>query len=72
VRIENLVATASNRAQPILAGLTAEFPAGEVIAIVGPSGSGKSTLARCLVGIWPEVQGRVLLDGQKHRKPGSG
>lgn len=62
VRIENLVATASNRAQPILAGLTAEFPAGEVIAIVGPSGSGKSTLARCLVGIWPELQGRVLLD----------
>ncbi|MCM8622032.1 MAG: type I secretion system permease/ATPase [Candidatus Accumulibacter sp.] len=62
VRIENLVATASNRVQPILAGLTAEFPAGEVIAIVGPSGSGKSTLARCLVGIWPEVQGRVLLD----------
>jgi len=46
VRIENLVATASNRVQPILAGLTAEFPAGEVIAIVGPSGSGKSTLAR--------------------------
>jgi len=35
-----------------------------VIAIVGPSGSGKSTLARCLVGIWPEVQGRVLLDDQ--------
>lgn len=64
VRIENLVATASNRSQPILAGLSAEFPAGEVTAIVGPSGSGKSTLARCLVGIWPEVQGRVLLDGK--------
>jgi ATP-binding cassette subfamily C exporter for protease/lipase len=64
VRIENLVATATNRSQPILAGLSAEFPAGEVIAIVGPSGSGKSTLARCLVGIWPEVQGRVLLDGK--------
>lgn len=64
VAIENLVATASNRSQPILVGLSAEFPAGEVIAIVGPSGSGKSTLARCLVGIWPEVQGRVLLDGQ--------
>ena len=64
VHIENLVATATNRSQPILAGLSAEFPAGEVIAIVGPSGSGKSTLARCLVGIWPEVQGRVLLDGK--------
>jgi ATP-binding cassette subfamily C exporter for protease/lipase len=34
-----------------------------VIGIVGPSGAGKSTLARCLVGIWPDVQGRVLLDG---------
>ena len=58
------MATATNRSQPILAGLSAEFPAGEVIAIVGPSGSGKSTLARCLVGIWPEVQGSVLLDGK--------
>jgi ATP-binding cassette subfamily C exporter for protease/lipase len=58
--------------QPILAGLTAEFPAGEVIAIVGPSGSGKSTLARCLVGIWPELQGRVLLDGQSRSKASTG
>lgn len=64
VRIENLVATVSNRTQPILSGLSAEFPAGEVIAIIGPSGSGKSTLARCLVGVWPEVQGKVLLDGR--------
>ena len=47
----------------ILRGITAEFKAGEVIGIVGPSGAGKSTLARCLVGIWPDVQGRVLLDG---------
>ncbi len=63
IRIEDLVATVSNRASPILTGLNAEFPAGETIAIVGPSGSGKSTLARCLVGVWPEVRGEVLLDG---------
>lgn len=62
VRIENLVATAENRPSPILAGITAEFPAGDIVAIVGPSGSGKSTLARCLVGVWPETQGKVLLD----------
>jgi ATP-binding cassette subfamily C exporter for protease/lipase len=31
---------------------------------VGPSGAGKSTLARCIIGIWPNVTGRVLLDGQ--------
>lgn len=64
MRIENLVATAPSRPAPILKGLTAEFPAGEIIAIIGPSGSGKSTLARCLIGIWPDTQGRVLLDGK--------
>jgi ATP-binding cassette subfamily C exporter for protease/lipase len=64
VQIENLVAMAAGREQPILRGLSADFPAGEIIAIIGPSGSGKSTLARALVGIWPQRQGRVLLDGE--------
>jgi ATP-binding cassette subfamily C exporter for protease/lipase len=64
VRLENLVASAPGRGEPILKGLNAEFPAGSLIAIVGPSGSGKSTLARALVGIWPYVEGRVLLDGE--------
>jgi ATP-binding cassette subfamily C exporter for protease/lipase len=64
VSIENLVATATKRKEPILKGLHARFESGEVIAIVGPSGAGKSTLVRCLVGIWPQVKGRVLIDGQ--------
>jgi len=64
VRIENLVASVAGRAAPILKGLNADFPAGEVIAVIGPSGSGKSTLARALVGIWPQLEGRVLIDGE--------
>jgi ATP-binding cassette subfamily C exporter for protease/lipase len=64
VRLENLVATVPGREQPILRQLNAEFPAGGSVAIIGPSGSGKSTLARTLVGIWPQRQGRVLLDGE--------
>ncbi|MFM9972610.1 MAG: type I secretion system permease/ATPase [Burkholderiales bacterium] len=64
VQIQNLIATVLGRAQPILRGLNAAFPAGESVAIIGPSGSGKSTLARVLVGIWPHLEGQVLLDGQ--------
>ena len=61
--LKNLIATAPSRPQAILKDLNIDFPAGEVIGVVGPSGSGKSTLARTLVGIWPYVDGRVQLDG---------
>jgi ATP-binding cassette subfamily C exporter for protease/lipase len=61
--LRSVTATASGRAEPILAGLSLEVPAGTVMVIAGPSGSGKSTLARVLVGIWPQVSGQVLLDG---------
>ncbi len=64
ITLENLVATAPGRKSPILKGLNAHFRPGEVVAIVGPSGAGKSTLARCMIGIWPDVTGRVLMDGQ--------
>ncbi|MBI5921883.1 MAG: type I secretion system permease/ATPase [Betaproteobacteria bacterium] len=65
ITLEQLVAKAPGREQPILHGLDVQFPAGEVIAIVGPSGSGKSTLAKCLMGVWPDFDGRVLLDGER-------
>ena len=64
ITLRDLVATAPGRKEPILRGLSVSFNAGEVVAIVGPSGAGKSTLARCIIGIWPNVTGKVLLDGQ--------
>lgn len=63
ITLIDLVAKATNRPLPILKGLNASFLAGEVVAIIGPSGAGKSTLARCLIGIWPQTEGQVLLDG---------
>lgn len=62
VTLREVVATAEGRIAPILKGISARFEPGTVTAILGPSGSGKSTLARVLVGIWPSVQGEVLLD----------
>lgn len=64
ISLRDLVATAPGRQEPILKGLTQDFQAGEVVAILGPSGAGKSTLARCLLGIWPDTQGDVLVDGR--------
>jgi ATP-binding cassette subfamily C exporter for protease/lipase len=63
VAIRALMPEAPGRTQPILQSISAEFKAGEVVAIVGPSGAGKSTLARCLVGIWPGVRQQVFIDG---------
>lgn len=48
-------------AQPVVAGLDLELPAGEHLAIVGASGIGKSTLAGLLTGLLRPQHGRVLL-----------
>ena len=61
--LRNLVASAPGRSSPILKGVSTAVEAGTVTVVLGPSGSGKSTLARCMVGIWPDVSGEVLLDG---------
>ncbi len=63
IRVENLSATAADGRVPVLHGLNTSFRPGELVALIGPSGSGKSTFARCLLGIWPETSGTVLIDG---------
>jgi molybdate transport system ATP-binding protein len=37
---------------------------GETMAVLGPNGSGKTTLFRCLAGLLPIDEGRIVLDGQ--------
>src|SRR5215510_3757996 len=36
---------------------------GEVVVVCGPSGSGKSTLIKCVNGLEPFEQGRIIVDG---------
>lgn len=65
LQVVGLKASAPLRPKPILEDVNVAFHPGEVVVVVGPSGSGKSTLARCLVGIWPDQSGAVLLDGRE-------
>ena len=49
---------------PLLEAWSAEFHAGEVVAVTGPSGRGKSTLLYLLGLMLKPDGGRVLLDGK--------
>jgi ATP-binding cassette subfamily C protein LapB len=40
-----------------------EIQSGERIAVLGPIGAGKSSLLRLLSGLYPPIDGKVLLDG---------
>lgn len=64
LQLVGLRATVPGRQAPLLDGVNLIFEPGTVTAVMGPSGAGKSTLARVVVGLWPQPQGEVLLDGR--------
>ena len=47
-----------------VAGVSLEFPAGTVTAIVGDNGAGKSTLIKILAGALQPDEGRIEIDGE--------
>ena len=51
-------------AVPVIADLTFDVDAGEIVCIVGPSGIGKTTLLKCLTGLQSITSGVALIDGK--------
>lgn len=52
----------------VLAGVSAEFAAGELISVLGPNGAGKSTMLSICAGLRREFEGRCELDGRDVRE----
>ena len=55
---------ASTRIVPALNGVSFTVPKGSVLGIVGRNGAGKSTLLRCMAGILPPTEGRIIARGR--------
>jgi len=64
VTLRQVSAMVPGREAPVLDYIDLKLEPGTVTALIGPSGSGKSTLARVIMGVWPDVRGEVLLDGE--------
>ena len=64
MKIDNVSYRYDGAGKNVLSGVSAEFVAGKVYAIVGKSGAGKSTLLSLLSGLDVCEQGAILYDGK--------
>lgn len=69
LKIDNLGASIAGNT--VLRGVTTEFSAGQLLAVVGRNGAGKTTLLRAIMGLVPVSDGTVTMDGNDlTRMPG--
>jgi ATP-binding cassette, subfamily B, bacterial HlyB/CyaB len=47
----------------ILENLSFEIKPGQMVALVGRSGSGKTTISKLVLGLYPPIDGKILIDG---------
>lgn len=62
VVVEHLYVAAPGSEKQLLSDVSFALKGGDAVGVIGPSGAGKSTLARALVGVWPQVRGKIKLD----------
>jgi ABC-2 type transport system ATP-binding protein len=67
VEIDGLVVRRGGK--PVVRGLTAALPAGQVTGLLGPSGCGKTTLMRAVVGVQRVAGGTVTVLGAPAGSP---
>jgi lipopolysaccharide export system ATP-binding protein len=62
LRAENLAKSYQGRR--VVAGVSVEVAGGEVVGLLGPNGAGKTTTFSIILGLVPQDEGRVTLDGE--------
>jgi PrtD family type I secretion system ABC transporter len=60
--VDHIHVTAPGSERQILSDISFQLQRGDGLGIIGPSGSGKSSLARALVGVWPQLRGKIKID----------
>ena len=63
VQFDDVTFSFNPGAKPVLNKVSADFPAGSFIGIVGQSGSGKSTMMKLLPRLYSPQSGKILIDG---------
>jgi sulfonate transport system ATP-binding protein len=73
VKIENVKKEFGADEEKVVAlnGVDFYIPAGSFVSLIGPSGCGKTTLLRCIAGLETPTAGRILVDNEQVKKPGS-
>ncbi len=62
IRLENAAFSYGNHC--IFRNLSLQLEQGQILCLLGPNGCGKTTLLRCVSGLTPLAEGRVLVDGR--------
>jgi phospholipid/cholesterol/gamma-HCH transport system ATP-binding protein len=62
IQVRDLVAGYGE--EVILEGISFDVFEGEIFVVLGGSGCGKSTLLKHLVGLYPPLSGRIIIDGE--------
>ena len=68
IEFENVTFQYTPTTAPALDGANLQFPAGEIIGLVGRSGSGKTTITRLVQGMYSIQSGLIRIDGLDMRE----
>ena len=63
ITLDDVAFTYPGTSTPVLHSITAHFPPGTVVGLVGINGAGKTTLVELLTGLYQPTSGQICVDG---------